>query len=57
MRGSLDLIGHRRRGAKPVVGTIRLIAFVAAAAALMLFSTVATLFWYVIRLLMSLRSD
>ena len=27
------------------------------AAALMLFSTVATLFWYVIRLLMSLRSD
>lgn len=27
------------------------------AAALMLFSTVATLFWYVVRLLMSLRSD
>jgi uncharacterized protein len=27
------------------------------AAALMLFSTVATMFWYVIRLLMSLRSD
>jgi FtsH-binding integral membrane protein len=27
------------------------------AAALMLFSTVATLFWYVLRLLMSLRSD
>jgi FtsH-binding integral membrane protein len=30
-------------------------AFVAAA--LMLFSTIATLFWYVLRLLMSLRSD
>src|SRR5215208_3801817 len=43
MRGSLDLIGHRRRGAKPVVGTIRLIAFVAAAAALMLFVPAAGL--------------
>ena len=27
------------------------------AAALMLFSTIATLFWYVLQLVMSLRSD
>src|SRR4051794_27962424 len=43
MRGLLDLIEQRRRGAKNVFGTIRLFAFVAAAAALMLFVPASSL--------------